>query len=66
LATYGGICRIFGDESPLIAKQVFTDGKVLSAEKENLSVDLEKTGRFVMKFGYLHNKIIVFGKKICK
>jgi hypothetical protein len=31
-------------------------------ESENLSVDLEKNGHFVMKVGYLHTKIIVFGE----
>jgi hypothetical protein len=28
LATYGGIWQVFGDESPQIAKQVFTESKI--------------------------------------
>jgi hypothetical protein len=32
-------------------------------ESENLPVDLEKNGHFVMKVGYLRNKIIVFWGK---
>jgi hypothetical protein len=58
--TYGGFWQVFADESPQIAKKFSQIEKVLSVESENLSVDLERNGHFVMKFGYLCNKIIVF------
>jgi hypothetical protein len=37
--------------------------KFLSVESENLSVDLEKNGHFVMRVSYPRNKIIVFWEK---
>ncbi len=54
---------VFGDESPQIAKQVFTYRKSSICWKWKPIRGFGKNGHFVMKFGYLLNKTIIFGEK---
>jgi hypothetical protein len=64
LATYGGIWQVFGDESPQIAKKVWTDTKTSICGNSKSICGFEKNGHFISKFGYLCAKIILFWGKL--